>query len=318
MCCRAMAERSVCWSTDHKRFATRKQAVVACLKAGINQFLDRYADETKAALKDGSITEKEIDELLGRKFRIAVKLGLLDPPSMVPYSTIKDSPEPWNTDKDKAVSQKLALESVVLLKNSNSFLPLKKDSIKSIAVIGPLADSVHWDWYGGTPPYAITPLQGIKDEVGPNVKVNYAADEIDNAAIEGGAVFRRRGGGGRQRSHLRPDMAHQWHNTPDGGGTLPCTVASDGREGRDREIITLAQEQLVKQVYDVNPKTIVILVSSFPFAINWSQENVPAILHMAHSSQDEGTALAKVLFGDYNPGGHLVTPGPSRSTSCRR
>ena len=170
--------------TDHKRFPTQKDAVVACLKAGINQFLDTYQDEAKAALKDGSITEKEIDELLGRKFRIAVKLGLLDPPSMVPYSTIKDSPEPWNTDKDKAVSQKLALESVVLLKNSNSFLPLKKDSIKSIAVIGPLADSVHWDWYGGTPPYAVTPLQGIKDEVGPNVKVNYAADELGNAAIK--------------------------------------------------------------------------------------------------------------------------------------
>ena len=296
--------------TDHKRFPTQKDAVVACLKAGINQFLDVYQDETRAALKDGSITEREIDELVGRKFSIVIKLGLLDPPSMVPYSTIKDSPEPWNTDKDKSVSQKLALESVVLLKNSNSFLPLKKDSIKSIAVIGPLADSVHWDWYGGTPPYAITPLQGIKDEVGPNVKVNYAADEIGNAAIKAA-----------QSSDVAvvvvgndptcgPDMAHDWHNTPEGGGTLPCTVPSDGREGRDREVITLAQEQLVKQVYAVNPKTVVILVSSFPFAINWSQENVPGILHMAHSSQDEGTALAKVLFGDYNPGGHLVVTWP--------
>jgi beta-glucosidase len=295
--------------TDHKRFATHEEAVVACLKAGINQFLDKYADETKAALKDGSITEKEIDDLLRRKFQIEVKLGLLDPPSMVPYSTIKDSPEPWNTDKDKSISQKLALESVVLLKNDKSFLPLKKDAIKSIAVIGPLADSVRWDWYGGTPPYAVTPLQGIKDEVGPNVKVNYAADETDSAATKAA-----------QSSDVAVvvvgndptcgDMAHQWHNTPDGGGTLPCSVASDGREGRDRDIITLAQEQLVKQVYDVNPKTIVILVSSFPFAINWTQANVPAILHMAHSSQDEGAALAKVLFGDYNPGGHLVTTWP--------
>ena len=70
----------------------------------------------------------------------------------------------------QAVSQKMALESVVLLKNAKRFLPLKKDSIKSIAVIGPLADSVHWDWYGGTPPYTMTPLQGIKDEVGPERK----------------------------------------------------------------------------------------------------------------------------------------------------
>jgi beta-glucosidase len=87
-------------------------------------------------------------------------------------------------------------------------------------------------------------------------------------------------------------------------------VPSDGREGRDRESITLEQEQLVKQVYDVNPKMVVILISSFPYAINWSQAHVPAILHMAHSSQDEGTALAQVLFGEYNPGGHLTVTWP--------
>jgi beta-glucosidase len=107
-----------------------------------------------------------------------------------------------------------------------------------------------------------------------------------------------------------PDMAHDWYHTIDGGGTLACTVPSDGREGRDRERIDLAQEQLVKQVYAVNQKLVVILVSSFPFAINWSEEHVPAILHMAHSSQDEGTALAQVLFGDYDPGGHLVETWP--------
>jgi beta-glucosidase len=106
-------------------------------------------------------------------------------------------------------------------------------------------------------------------------------------------------------------MPHDWYNTYEGGGyTLPCTNPSDGREGRDRESITTPQEQLVKQVYEVNKKTVVILVSSFPLAINWTQENVPAILHMAHSSQDEGTALAQVLFGDYNPGGHLVETWP--------
>ena len=102
-------------------FADQKAAVVACLKAGINQFLDRYEDETKAALKEGLITEAEIDTLLKPKFRIAIRLGLLDPPELVPYSKIKDAPEPWNTDMDKSVSQKLALESVVLLKNRIRF-----------------------------------------------------------------------------------------------------------------------------------------------------------------------------------------------------
>ncbi len=291
-------------------FPNQKEAVVACLKAGINQFLDKWQDETKAALKDGEVTEAEIDALLRLKFRIAVRLGLLDPPEMVPYSKIKDSPEPWNTDKDRAVSKQMALESVVLLKNQNSLLPLKKEGMKSIAVIGPLADSVHWDWYGGTPPYKVTPLEAIKDAVGPNVKVNYAENELGNAAITAARTSDVAVVVIGNDPTCGPDMAHDWHDTVDGGGTLACTVPSDGREGRDREIIDLAQEQLVKQVFAVNPKTVVILVSSFPFAINWSQAHVPAILHMAHSSQDEGTAIAQVLFGDYNPGGHLVETWP--------
>ena len=291
-------------------YPDQKAAVIACLKAGVNQFLDVYRDQTKQAVKDGAITEAELDALVRPKFRIAIKLGLLDPPDAVPFSKMKGQPEPWNTDQERAISKKMALESVVLLKNDKNLLPLDKTNLKSVAVIGPLADSVHWDWYGGTPPYKVTPLQGITAEVGPNVKVNYAESELGNVALNAA-----------RHSDVAivvigndptcgPDMAHDWVKTIDGGGTIACTVPSDGREGRDRERIDLEQEQLVKQVFAVNPKTIVVLISSFPFAINWSQEHVPAILHMAHSSQDEGTALAEALFGDYNPGGHTVVTWP--------
>ncbi|HTU51166.1 MAG TPA: glycoside hydrolase family 3 C-terminal domain-containing protein [Acidobacteriaceae bacterium] len=295
-------------------FPNQEAAVVACLKAGINQYLDTYKDELHAALKDGSITEADIDNALRRKFRITIKLGLLDPPDMVPYTSIKDSPEPWNTDKDRDVSRKMALESVVLLKNEKNFLPLDKKTIKSIAVIGPLANVVHWDWYGGTPPYAVTPLKGIQNEVGPNVKVNYAAYDTPDgetaamtAAKESDIAVVVVG-----NNPTCGDEAHDWYNSPtEGGGiTLPCTVPSDGREGRDRETIDLYQEQIIKQVFIKNPKTVVMLISSFPYDINWTEANVPAILHMAQASQDEGTALAKVLFGDYNPGGHLVETWP--------
>jgi beta-glucosidase len=291
-------------------YPDQKAAVVACLKAGINQFLDRYLDETKAAVKEGLVTEAELDALLRPKFRITLRLGLLDPPEMVPYTKIKDAPEPWTTEKDQSVSRKLALESVVLLKNEKSFLPLKKDAIKSIAVIGPLANSVHWDWYGGTPPYTVTPLAGIQAAVGAGVKVNYAESELGHAAVKAAHDSDVAVVVVGNDPTCGPDMGQDWHQTVDGGGTLACTVPSDGREGRDRESIILEQEQLVKQVYAVNPRTVVILVSSFPFAINWSQAHVPAILHMTHSSQDEGTALAQVLFGDYNPGGRLVVTWP--------
>ncbi len=156
-------------------------------------------------------------------------------------------------------------------------------------------------------------MQGIKDELGPNVKVNYAAYDAPDgegdalkAASESDVAVVVVG-----NDPTCGDEAHEWYSSYEGGGyTLPCASPGDGREGRDRESITLGQEQIVKQVFIENPKTVVILVSSFPFAINWSQENVPAILHMTHASQDEGTALAKVLFGEYNPGGHLVETWP--------
>ncbi len=296
--------------TQRKLFPTQQEAVVACLKAGINQFLDQYKDETKAAVKEGQVSEAEIDALLRPKFRITIHLGLLDPPEMVPYSTIKDSPEPWNTAKDMDVSKRMALESVVLLKNANAFLPLNKTSLKSIAVIGPLANSVHWDWYGGIPPHAITPLQGIRNAAGPGVMVNYAANQVGEAAVKAARESDIAVVVVGNDPTCGPEMAQEWSKHHD-GSTLPCSVPSDGREGRDRVSIDLGQqEQLVKQVYSANPKTVVILVSSFPFAINWTQANVPAILHMAHASEDEGTALADVLFGNYDPGGHLVTTWP--------
>jgi beta-glucosidase len=87
-------------------------------------------------------------------------------------------------------------------------------------------------------------------------------------------------------------------------------VPSEGREAVDRQSITLEQEELIKQVLQANPKTIVVLVSSFPYAINWTQKNVPAIVHMALNSQEEGNAIASVLFGDYNPAGRLVQTWP--------
>lgn len=288
-------------------YPTQEAAVVACLKAGINQFLDTYKDEARAALADGTLTTADIDLALRRKFRVTIKLGLLDPPDSVPYSSVKDTPEPWNSDADRNVSKQMALESLTLLKNANHLLPLDKTKVKTVAVIGPLADSVHWDWYGGTPPYIVTPLQGIKAELGPDVTVTYAADNSDGSAVKlaqaADAVIVVVG----NDPTCGPNMAHDWTDA----GTKPCADPGDGREGRDRETLALAQEDLVKQVQAVNAKTVMVLVSSFPYTINWSQDHVPAILHMTHASQDEGTALAQVVFGDYNPGGHLVATWPA-------
>ena len=266
-------------------------------------------DELKAALKDGSLTEADIDNALRPKFRIELKLGLLDPPEMVPYTSIKDSPLPWDTDSDRAVSQKMALESVVLLKNQDNFLPLDKKKIKSIAVIGPLADVVHWDWYGGTPPYAITPLQGIQKEVGPDVKVNYAAYDTpsgEDAALEAAS-----------KSDVAVvvignnptcgDEGHAWYEH----GTLPCTDPGDGREGRDRETMDLYQEQIVKQVYIKNPHTVVDADRQLSLTPSTGlKPTSPPSSPWPTPRRMKARRSRRSSSATYNPGGHLVRTWP--------
>jgi beta-glucosidase len=293
---------------DHKVVPDQKAAVVAALKAGINQYLDRALEELTAALKEGLVTEADLDEALRRKFRVSLKLGLLDPPEIVPYAKPHDGPPPWASPEHLEISRTMALQSIVLLKNAGGALPLSKRALKSIAVVGPRADSVHWDWYGGTPPHATTPLQGIRDAVGPAVTVNYAPDDQDGAAVKAARASDVAIVVVGNHPTCGPNMGKEWTK---GGDTQPCADPGEGREGRDRETLTLSQEELVRKVHAANPRTVMVLVSSFPYTITWSQEHVPAIVHMAHSSQDEGWALAQVLFGDYNPGGHTVVTWPA-------
>ena len=291
----------------YKRYPNHKEAVVAALKAGINQYLDPFKEDLRAAVNEGSVKEAELDTVLRRKLRTSIRLGMIDPPEGNPYAAIKDGPEPWLSDKHKQVSLRMALESIVLLKNANAMLPLSKARLKSIAVIGPLSDSVHWDWYGGIAPYTVTPLAGIKAAVGPGVKVLHAFDNNGDAAVKAAAAADVAIVVVGNHPTCGPNMAKEWTDA----GTKPCLDPGDGREGRDRETLALAQEALVRQVLAANPKTVMVLVSSFPFTVNWSQQNVPAIVHSAHSSQDKGRALAQVLFGDYNPAGRLVSTWPA-------
>ena len=287
--------------TAHKYYADFEIAAAESVKAGIGQFLDDYREPVRGALKKGLLTEADIDRALRGVFRVMIRLGLLDPPALVAYSSIGKEPvDPWLTDKHKALALRATQESIVLLKNSSNLLPLDKKSLKSVAVIGPRANEVLLDWYSGTPPYSISPLEGIKNALGDTVKVNYAANNDGGEAVrlardsEVAIVI--------VGNHPNGGFDNQW---------AKVSVPSEGREAVDRQSISLEQEELIKAVFQANPKTIVVLKSSFPYAINWTQQNVPAIVHMALNSQEEGRALATVLFGDYNPAGRLVQTWPS-------
>ena len=285
--------------TRHSYFADMTEASAGALHAGINQFLDRYQDGVTAAVTKKLVNVAEIDENLRGVYRVMIRLGLLDPPDMVPYNRIGGVAPVWDNAEHKAIARRVTQESIVLLKNTGEVLPLDESRVKSIAVIGPYADIVALDWYSGTPPYAVSALDGIRDKVGSGARVMFARDNSDGAAV---AISRD------------ADVAIVVvgnHPTCNGAAWAKCPLPSDGREAVDRKSITLEQEDLVKAVRAVNPRTILVLISSFPYAIQWSQDNVPAIVHMAHNSQEQGNALADVLFGDYNPAGRLVTTWPA-------
>jgi beta-glucosidase len=284
----------------HKAFPDLPAAAAACIKAGINFFLDRHKDAVTEALKRGLITEHDIDGALRGLFRVSIKLGLFDPADRVPYTAIghDPDPEPWNRAETKALVRKITRKSIVLLKNSAGLLPLDRTKVKKIAVVGPLTNTVRLDWYAGTPPYAVTPWLGLEEVAGAKVSVNWMANMSD-AAVE----FAR----------SRDVAVVCVGNDPESeAGWELVSSRSEGKEGVDRKDIVLQpdQEAFVRRVYEANPNTIVVLISSFPYVLPWAAEHATTILHVTHSSQELGHALADVIFGAENPGGKLTQTWP--------
>ncbi len=282
--------------TTHAYYPSLDIAAAECIKAGITVFLDNYRAPLQEALQKELITEKEIDEALYGNFRILLKLGLLDNSSQNPYSNIgiSDTIAPWTRQEARDLAREATVKSIVLLKNDKNTLPLQKEKIKSIAVIGPSANKVISDWYSGTPPYNVNVRDGIKNALGEDIIFRFAmTNKADSAVI----------------AAKESDVAIVCignHPLSYGLGWGQNQVSSDGREDVDRQAISLEQEDLVKLVLAANPNTILVLVSSFPYAINWSKEHVPAILHVSQSSQETGNAVADVIFGKVSPSGRLV------------
>jgi beta-glucosidase len=282
----------------HRFYPDLYQAAAAAVRAGITQFLDDYRDSVRGALERGLLSEAEVDKAIRGNFRVMIRLGLLDPPAMVPYSTIGQSgAEPWQSEEHRAAVRRVTQKSIVLLKNDGALLPLDASAVKSIAVIGPLADRVLMDWYSGTPPYTVCPVTGIRNKVGERIAVRQVTNNDDSDAV-------------RVAGESDVCIVCVGNHPTGDAGWAEVTRRSYGREAVDRQSLELEDEKLVQRVFAANPRTIVVLIASFPYAIAWTQKNVPAIVHATHNSQELGNALADVLFGDYNPGGRLVQTWP--------
>jgi beta-glucosidase len=291
---------------EHKAFPDIATATAACLKAGINLFLDRI-DGVKQALDRGLITEADIDRAIRGRLRLFIRLGLLDPVDRVPYAKIgrEGGTEPWNDPATRALVREVTRKSVVLLKNDGALLPLDAGKLRSIAVVGPLANTTLLDWYSGTPPYIVPPRDGIEAKgrsgqprVPDRFEVKWVADMSDTAV----------------EAARRCDVAVVvLGNHPESNASWEIvTEPSDGKEGVDRKSLDLppAQVKFIRQVLKANPRTILVLVANFPYVMPWVVEHVPAIVQITHASQEQGNGLADVLFGDCNPGGKLIQTWP--------
>jgi beta-glucosidase len=288
--------------TAQKAYPDKEHGSAAAVKAGINHFLDRYKEDLTKALKDGLVTEADMDAALKNILRLYLRLGEMDPAGADPYAKVgvdtNGALAPWDEASSRMLARQASDESIVLLKNENNTLPLDRAKLKTIAIVGPWTDNVLLDWYSGTPPYSVSIVQGVREAAGKSVNVLYA----DGSNVEEAKALAKK---------ADVVLAVVGNHPTCNAGWDQCPVPSNGKEDVDRKTIALEQEELVKQLYAANPHTVEILRSSFPYAIVWSQQNLPAIVHMTHNSQEEGHGLADVLFGEYSPAGRLNQTWPT-------
>jgi len=288
--------------TAHKSFPDKEHGSAAAVKAGINHFLDTYKPDLTKALKDGLVTEADMDAALKNLLTVYLKLGEMDPPGVDPFAKIGvetggDVP-PWERESSVALARLATAESIVLLKNENNTLPLDRAKLKTVAVIGEWTDQVLQDWYSGTYPYGVSVIDGVREALGKGTKLLFT----DGSNPEEAAKLAKQADVAIVVVGNHPVCNAGWDQ---------CPTPSNGKEDVDRKTIVLEQEELVKKVFAANPRTVEVLRASFPYAIVWSQQNVPAIVHMTHNSQEEGHGLADVLFGDYSPAGRLTQTWPT-------
>ena len=283
------------------------EAVAISLEAGCDHGAGpEYQKYLLKALHLELVTQADINRALARVLTVRFLLGEFDPPKSVPYSNI--APSVLNSPAHQQLALQSARESIVLLKNDRHFLPWDITKMKSLAVIGPMADVCHLGGYSGQPEVHVSPLQGIMEKWGygsgngPTGEYLWSSRR-GNLWVAPGCTVSGRNNPDLMR--LAVDAAHRADHV-----ILVCgSDQAVDREGHDREDITLpgAQHDLIKAVFKANANTVLVLSTNTSQAIVWEQEHLPAILCAQFAGQAQGTAIADVIFGQYNPGGKLAT-----------
>jgi beta-glucosidase len=300
----------------HHVAANPAAAAKRALEAGVDMELPQVQcnDTLLPQIKDGLVSEATLDKAVARILKMKFRLGLFEDPYVNPDEAERVS----ETKESSLLALKAAREAITLLKNENNLLPLDRTKIRSIAVIGPNAGHVELGEYSGGPTRRISVLQGVKDKVGARIKVNYA-EGCKITTSEEPSWFkddvRLSDPAGDDKRIAEAVKAAQ-------ASDVAVVVVGDNvettREGwsenhlGDRDSLDLLgrQNDLVKAIVETGKPAIVVLIGGRALSINYIAEKVPAIFEGWYLGQETGTAVADVLFGDYNPSGKLPVTIP--------
>lgn len=305
--------------TKHHVAADMEDAVTLAVNAGMDVRCTFTRPETmilplRSALLSGKISEETLNQRVRNVLRAKFWVGLFDHPYI---DDATKSEKTVNNPEHKAVSLQASQESIVLLKNTappnsnQNILPLSK-RIQSVAVIGPNANDASYSGthYGPQGIKAITVLEGIQNKLGKQVKVNYAKGcEIVDTHWPESEVLPYPPSLGEQ---AQIDEAVNMASISDVVIMVMGGSIKTAGENKSRTTLDLPGHQLdlIKKVQATGKPIVVVFINAQPISFNWVKENIPGILEAWYPGQFGGTAIADVLFGDYNPGGKLTLTFP--------
>jgi beta-glucosidase len=299
----------------HHVVATNDAAARMALDAGVDielPFPDAFPGLVQQ-VKNGTVAESEINRAVANVLREKFLAGLFDDPYVDPAQAEKIT----NDAEHQTLALQAARETITLLKNQNHLLPLDAAKYKHIAVIGPNAHDVHLGGYSNKPGRGVSILDGIKNRVGSSAEVLYAEgtkitetepDWNADKVVLGDPALNAKRIAEAVKVAQKADVIVLVLG--DNEQTSREAWAPEHKGDRDDLNLLGNQDDLAKAMLATRKPVVVVLLHGRPNSVTYLAENVPAILDGWYLGQEGGTALAEVLFGDYNPAGRLPITVP--------
>lgn len=283
---------------EHGYVADSIQAGKLAIEAGtdMDMMADIYLKKIPDMVRNNQLKVEVLDEAVRRVLKLKMDLGLFDNPYL--YSDVEREKRDIRSEDNLKSSHDIAKKSIVLLKNGNALLPLKKD-VKKIALIGPLAhnkEDMNGSWsFFGEAQHPVSILDGLQSKVSSTTKITYAqgCNLYDNST----ALFNEAIAAAKQADVVIMAL----------GESAPMNG-----EGASRSDINLpgVQQALLEAIHQTGKPIVVLLFNGRPLTLQWMDINIPAIVETWTLGSQAGLAVADVVFGDYNPSGKLPVTFP--------